>query len=452
MKKVLLMLGMLAFSALIVAFNQVSGETTIPVTTTTIINTESETTNVYRFEDQYYTYTSYQDLVDQIYEDIYQDVHDQIQSEVINQLTDQYYESIYAQVQADLIALLDDEQFDVYVDDFQDQIHEVVAIGEKSVFGVTNTRENEEVTVGSGVVYKHDSDTDTYYMITNYHVVEDGIKQEIYLPDETRVEASLLGYDEEVDIAILTFSGFGLSDIVVSSLGESASIEIGEFVLAVGNPIGYNFYNSVTMGIVSGLNRKLDKNRFINYIQHDAAINGGNSGGPIYNLDGEVIGINVSKLANIEIEGMGFALPIDLVKRIIERVEAGQLLQHTIMPRLGATYYFVQDKIDGTDINVEKIIVDGNVIFDVTIPLPDGVTEGMILKEIEPGLTLDGRLKSADLIIAIDGFMVTDEISFLDYVNANYESGDQINISYYVFDSVNYEYLDEIQTITVRLK
>ncbi len=149
---------------------------------------------------------------------------------------------------------------------------------------------------------------------------------------------------------------------------------------------------------------------------------------------------------------MGFALPIDLVKRIIERVEAGQLLQHTIMPRLGATYYFVRDKIEGTDVNLEKIVVDGSVIFDVTIPLPEGVTDGLILKEIEPGLTLDGRLKSADLIISIDGFELTEEISLLDFLNANYESGDQISITYYVFDTVNYEYLDDIQTITIRLK
>ncbi len=286
MKRVFLMLSILAFSALLVALNQVSGETTIPLTTTTLIEDSEENTGVYLFEDRYYTYTSYQDLIDQIYDDIYQDVHDQIYNEVITQLTEAYYDSIYDRVQADLIALLDDEQFEVYVDDFQEQIHEVVALGEKSVFGVTNTLEAGEVTVGSGVVYKHDSDTDLYYLITNYHVVDEGVKQEIYLPDQTKVEATVIGYDEEVDIAILTFSGFGLSDIVVSPLGDSASIAIGEFVLAVGNPIGYNFYNSVTMGIVSGLNRKLDKNRFINYIQHDSAINGGNSGGPIYNLNG----------------------------------------------------------------------------------------------------------------------------------------------------------------------
>jgi serine protease Do len=118
-------------------------------------------------------------------------------------------------------------------------------------------------------------------------------------------------------------------DLTVASFGDSDAIEKGTVVLAAGNPSGYNFFGSVTMGIISGKNRYFDTNNdgvrdmFVSYLQHDAAINSGNSGGPLYNIHGTVIGINVSKFVGSEIEGMGFAIPIETVTAILDDLEAG---------------------------------------------------------------------------------------------------------------------------------
>ncbi len=450
MKKALVFIGIIMTVGLFAFFNQVQGENQeVETSTETAITT---TTNTLDFDENLYYYTDYQDLINQIYEDIYDDVYEQIHDEVISELTEEYYEEIYETIESDLVDLLSVEELELYVADFQQKLYDVVNLAENSVFGVTNYLAGGEISIGAGVVYKYDATEDLYYLITNYHVIENGESYEIRFADESTVVATVIGYDTEVDIAVITFSGDGLNFIEISPLGDSSLNEVSEFVLAIGNPIGYNFYNSATMGVISGVEREVDVDKYIEYIQHDAAINGGNSGGPIYNLDGEVIGINVSKFANVEVEGMGFAIPINLVKRVIERIEAGELTEHTIMPRIGCSYYVVEEKIEDGEVFLDRLTVNGSDKLNLTIPLPNNITDGIIINEVDNLGTLNGYLKSGDLIVEINEYMITDEASFQDYLYENYESGDYITIYYYQFDQANYDYSDTLSQVSVKLK
>lgn len=450
MKKAIVFIGIILTVGLFAFFNQVKGETTTVLTTSGAMTTT--TINSVDFEENLYYYTDYQDLINQIYADVHDDIYDQIYSEVIDELTDAFYEEIYETIEAQLVDLLSIDELELYVDDFQQQLYSVINLAENSVFGVTNYLADESISIGSGVVYKYDASKDLYYLITNHHVIEDGVRYEIQFADETTVPATVIGYDTEVDIAILTFSGDNLDFIEVSPLGNSSANEVSDFVLAIGNPIGYNFYNSATLGIISGIEREVDTDRYIEYIQHDAAINGGNSGGPIYNLDGEVIGINVSKFANVEVEGMGFAIPIDLVKRIISRVEAGTLTQNTIMPRIGCTYYSVQDRMEDGEVFLDRLTVNGSDKLNLTIPLPSSVTGGIIVNEVDGSGTLFNYLKSGDLIYQINDYILQDVESFEDYLYSHYESGDYITIYYYEFDQANYDYNESASQVSVQLR
>lgn len=292
------------------------------LTTTTIVDTTlPPTTTVSGIT---INYSDYQDLVDQLYQMVYEDIYEELYNELgLQDMIDEaLYEEIYADVEGRLAELISGGEFALYIDDLQQQIYDVAELTELSVVGVTNYLGEEAQSLGSGVIYKYESVSDRYFVITNEHVVEDGDNFRIVFVDGTYVIGDLLGYDSNVDIAVLTFSGADLDrEVAVSPLGDSDTEPIGSFVIASGNPKGYDFYGSVTMGILSGKDRDLETPG-VRYLQHDASINSGNSGGPLYNLDGEVIGINVSKYAATDIEGMGFAIPINLVKTVIADIEA----------------------------------------------------------------------------------------------------------------------------------
>ncbi len=292
--------------------NEVSALGIVDVTTTTTIDTNPAETTFYDV---------YNSLVDELYSEVYSNLYNDLYQDIVEQINQEYYEQIYAQVESDLSELLRDEEISVYLAEFQQTIYDVIALADKSVFGVTAFND-EEMSIGTGVVYKYDDVNKLFYIVTNYHVVENMNEYRIYFETEDQVEATLIGYDENVDIAVLTFQSMPLPvDVQVATFGSSDLVEVGEFVLAVGHPTGYDFFNSVTLGIISGLNRIIDSNAYVNYIQHDAAINSGNSGGPIFNLDGKVIGINVIKYATVDIEGMGFSIPSDLVLQVIQNIE-----------------------------------------------------------------------------------------------------------------------------------
>ncbi len=271
------------------------------------------------------TTLNYEELKAQLYQVVYDEIYDSLYADLsLSDIADDelLYAEIYASIRGRFATLLAEDEIGLLVDTVQDQIYAIADLVEESVVGITSYLDLEGQSLGSGVVYKYVASSDTYYVITNHHVVETGNNFKIVFCDSSKVTGTLIGYDEDIDIAVLTFSGSELERTIrVSPLGNSASEIPGAMVIAAGNPEGYDFYGSITMGVLSGVNRSVDSSIQL-YLQHDASINSGNSGGPLYNLDGEVIGINVSKYASTDIEGMGFAIPIDTVKTVIAIIEA----------------------------------------------------------------------------------------------------------------------------------
>jgi len=192
-------------------------------------------------------------------------------------------------------------------------------------------------------------------------------------------------------------------------------------VLAVGNPNGYDFENSVTMGIVSGLNRYFDidgddvKDMFVNYIQHDAAINAGNSGGPLFNLDGEVIGINTIKIASVAVEGMGFAIPAELIIAICADIEEFGVSKQK--PVLGIQFIDLAS-------NPEYF-----PYFNITVP--EGLTAGFYINSVVAGSTMDGHVQPGDFIIRIGEIEVVDTLDFVTRFASRYRVGDIVSIELY---------------------
>ena len=183
--------------------------------------------------------------------------------------------------------------------------------------------ETKEVTgTGTGIVMTEDG-----YIITNSHVVYDteygcgkAIDVSILLSDESEHKAKIIAYDIETDLAVLKIDETGLTP---AQFGDSNDLRVGELVIAVGNPLGFDLFGSVTSGIVSALNRQISINeKNMTLIQTDAAINSGNSGGPLLNSCGQVIGINSAKMSSAygsaSVEGLGFAIPISDAKIIID--------------------------------------------------------------------------------------------------------------------------------------
>lgn len=175
---------------------------------------------------------------------------------------------------------------------------------------------------GSGVIIEETPEV--YYIITNYHVVQNAAQTTVIFNEHTEAEAFMVGQDEDSDIAILSVSKNlipqeMMSQIKVATLGDSELLRVGERILAIGSPLG--FKNTVTDGIISGLQRSLSfADRRLSLIQTNAAINPGNSGGALVNMRGEVIGINTAKIAGTQVEGLAFAIPINQVKQVYAEI------------------------------------------------------------------------------------------------------------------------------------
>ena len=174
---------------------------------------------------------------------------------------------------------------------------------------------------GSGFVI----DAKSGYVLTNNHVVSEGMSWIVRLPDKRELEAKLVGVDPQTDIAILKIDAAGLTPAVY---GDSSKVEVGDWVLAVGNPFGL-LEQTVTAGIISAKGRQLGLSNYEDYLQTDAAINMGNSGGPLVDIDGAVIGINtaiMSKTGNYE--GIGFAIPINQAKDVaLKLIHSGKVVR-----------------------------------------------------------------------------------------------------------------------------
>lgn len=375
----------------------------------------------------------------------------EIYDTVIAQITDETYDEIYAKVLANLNEKIASGEINVTADSVQETILQVISSAKSSIVGVTNI---ENSSLGSGVIYQKIGSI--YYVITNYHVVEDGTNFEIEFSDGDSVEASLIGYDTEVDIALLTFDAEGLEQTIsVSGLGDSDGLAEGSFVLAIGNPEGYDYYGSVTLGVVSGTNRVLDGDYFIDYIQHDAAINSGNSGGALFNLAGDVIGINTAKLASTDIEGMGFAIPINLVKEVIANILAGNY--KTIKPVLGATILDVSENVEDGIITITTTsTVSGpmgrpqTVTTEEEFTLPSGVMSGLFISSVTSGSSIDDVIEYGDVIVQIDDYVIDNLADYMDYFYDHYRNGDALSLVYYEYENETYALATSTVSITLK--
>ncbi len=177
-----------------------------------------------------------------------------------------------------------------------------------SFFNASTTAEG----TGSGIIISNDG-----YIVTNNHVIDGASAVRVTLNTGTEYEAKVIGSDSKTDLAVIKIKPG--ETLTVAELGDSSQIQVGERAIAIGNPLGMEFFGSTTQGIISAINRKINvDNRTMSVIQTDAAINEGNSGGALVNAYGKVIGINAVKIASSSVEGMGFAIPISEAKPIIE--------------------------------------------------------------------------------------------------------------------------------------
>lgn len=172
---------------------------------------------------------------------------------------------------------------------------------------------------GSGVVYSENG-----YIITNYHVISGAIgsnnsKIEVYLDsaDSEGYNATVVGYNISADLAVIKIDAKNLTAV---ELADSSKLKVGQYVITIGNPGGLEFMDSVTYGVISGLDRVVSSDSDVKLIQTDAAINPGNSGGALLNAEGKLVGINSSKIVSEEFEGMGFAIPSNTVKEICDKI------------------------------------------------------------------------------------------------------------------------------------
>lgn len=276
---------------------------------------------------------------------------------------------------------------------------------------------------GSGFVYKKDSKN--AYILTNHHVIDGAKSIVVMFASEKEVTAELIGSDEYADVAVLKIPVS--DDIVVAEIGASEDVRLGDTIFAVGTPVSIEYSFTVTRGILSGKNRMVEMtnssgNRFqqgytdswyMNLLQIDASINSGNSGGPLANSNGEVIGITNSKLSSAysqtTIENMGFAIPIEDALSVASQLEETKEVSR---PVLGVT----MTTIEGASAN--------------GIKLDDDITKGAVIVDVSNGgSAAKGGLKKGDVITKIDDYEIED-YKYLKYYLYRYSVGDKIKITY----------------------
>lgn len=288
----------------------------------------------------------------------------------------------------------------------------------------TNNGSDSDLSIaseGSGVIYKKDGNS--AYVVTNNHVVDGASQIEIMLSDGTKVVGELVGTDTYSDIAVVKIASDKVT--TVAEFADSDKITVGETAIAIGSPLGTDYANSVTQGIVSSLSRTVtmtnDHGETIstNAIQTDAAINPGNSGGALINIEGQVIGINSSKISSTSdsgsgnsVEGMGFAIPANDVVKIINQLEANGKV---IRPALGITMANLSD-LSTTTIS--------------RLNIPTSVTSGIVVASVQSGMPAKGTLKKYDVITAIDDKDVSSTTD-LQSVLYGHSTGDSIKVTFY---------------------
>ena len=281
----------------------------------------------------------------------------------------------------------------------------------------TDTNAEQVYSEGSGVIYKKEGDT--AYLVTNTHVINGAKKVDIRLADGTKVPGEIVGSDTYSDIAVVKIAADKVT--TVAEFGDSSQLTVGETAIAIGSPLGSEYANTVTQGIVSSLNRnvslKSEDGQAIstNAIQTDTAINPGNSGGPLINIQGQVIGITSSKIASnggTSVEGLGFAIPANDVINIIKQLEKDGKVTR---PALGIHMVNLSN-LSTTDLQKLK--------------LPGNITSGVAVRSVQKNMPANGHLQQYDVITKIDDKAIssTTELQSALY---SHSIGDSMTVTYY---------------------
>ena len=299
----------------------------------------------------------------------------------------------------------------------------------EAVVGITNIQASnggfwmqqseEAVGSGSGVIYKIENNK--AFIITNHHVVEGAKQLEVTLVDGAKEEAELIGSDVWTDLAVIVIDAKNIK--TVAEFGDSDVLKVGESVIAIGNPLGLDFYGSVTQGIVSGKDRSvpvdLDSDGVSDWttevLQTDAAINAGNSGGALVNLAGDLVGINSMKIASSSVEGLGFSIPINSAIPIIEELEKNGEVKR---PTMG---------ISLMDLTEVPAFYQQN-----TLNVPSEVTTGVVVTEIVRGSAAEkAGMEAYDVIVEMDGKKIENAIDLRKHLYNEKEVGDTLQIKVY---------------------
>lgn len=306
--------------------------------------------------------------------------------------------------------------------------------GMYGMYGYAPQQQEQEVEgSGSGIIVgKND---DELLIATNYHVVEGADTLSVAFTDGNAVEASVKGFDEERDLAVVSVSRDDVKDdtmdaISIAKIGSSDDLKVGEQVIAIGNALGYG--QSVTTGIVSAKNRRMDSDNNtvtdgsddssdgVNLIQTDAAINPGNSGGALLNMEGEVVGINSAKLASTEVEGMGYAIAISDVTDILQN-----LMNETS-----------RDKLDDSEHGV--LGIEGSSVSSEAVQMY-GIPAGVFVKKVTEGGAADkAGLKANSVITEFNGKTVSSIDQLIEYLSY-YEPDEEVELTVQVPHGTSYK-------------
>lgn len=278
-----------------------------------------------------------------------------------------------------------------------------------SVVVVQNYKNDKSNGIGSGFIYNNDG-----YIMTNSHVIEGASNIKVMLMSGDAVDATIIGDDEYADIAVIKIDKKYVTK--VATLGSSESINVGDTVFTIGSPISSEYYGTVTRGILSGKNRLVNvtvessNDWIMNVMQTDAAINPGNSGGPLCNANGDVIGINSMKLVQSQVEGMGFAIPIEDAISYANMIVNGKKIKRSYlglrMVNVSSTYNFANE-----DIKIDSKVISGVAIIEI---LKDGPCN-------------NAGLKKGDVITKIGDYKIK-TVAELRYHLYKYKPNDKINI------------------------
>ena len=292
---------------------------------------------------------------------------------------------------------------------------------QSSVFNGDETNsdsDNQQIaSEGSGVIYKKD-DKDAY-LVTNTHVINGASKVDIRLADGTKVPGEIVGSDTFSDIAVVKISSEKVT--TVAEFGDSSQLSVGETAIAIGSPLGSEYANTVTQGIISSLNRnvslKSEDGQAISTkaIQTDTAINPCNSGGPLVNIQGQVIGITSSKIASnggTSVEGLGFAIPSNDAQNIIKQLES-------------------DGKVTRPALGIQMVNLSNVGASDLRkLNIPSGLTSGVVVRSVQNNMPANGHLQKYDVITKVDDKEIASSTD-LQHALYNHAIGDTIKVTYY---------------------